>query len=436
MLRSALPGFRHSDKWPEGHSSIWIKSTTTGLYYEVTLTGTTTVTLTIGATSTPAGPALEYLVLKSTDGQNYKVGITSGAITINQTPTTEGVTRLLLKNTTTAYYHEPAVSGNAGSVVSAIDPNTKWPYPAVKIHYWEVSSPRVNYLWVAEVDLNYPGLVVRSTAHSGSMDTVRIFTKNAIAAPSGGEESYKLDAHVGTGFGFYYPTASGELAEAYYAGFGVSDGSLVSPFENQPFNTNPTDQGYAIMQKVDAIVFGSNNKVRKQPRIAQDNGSDITDVRHAISGAFWIITDGQLGMYYPADSTGQTPTATIKIPDYYGTTNNPPYLKELSGYNDATPWFAAARARTLAGFNRGGTRFFICCGQKINLSLGLSVPEIAQAVIDKNVGVWQAMNLDGGGSTQLALRNPLTSANELLNIPESSDRAVAAHIAFRSPPWT
>ena len=61
----------------------------------------------------------------------------------------------------------------------------------------------------------------------------------------------------------------------------------------------------------------------------------------------------------------------------------------------------------------------------------MTLTEVAAALV-RNYGVWNALNLDGGGSTSMAWEDPSTGAAALLNTPSSPDaggRAVATSLA-------
>jgi exopolysaccharide biosynthesis protein len=51
-------------------------------------------------------------------------------------------------------------------------------------------------------------------------------------------------------------------------------------------------------------------------------------------------------------------------------------------------------------------------------------------------GGWQALNLDGGGSTTLAMEDPATHAGAVVNVPsdKAGSRAVASNLAVFAQP--
>lgn len=73
------------------------------------------------------------------------------------------------------------------------------------------------------------------------------------------------------------------------------------------------------------------------------------------------------------------------------------------GYSNQDP-------RTAVGYTNDDRVIMLVADGRQTLSSGLSLPELAQVMI--NLGCVEAMNLDGGGSTQMAV------GNQLINLPE------------------
>jgi Phosphodiester glycosidase len=73
-------------------------------------------------------------------------------------------------------------------------------------------------------------------------------------------------------------------------------------------------------------------------------------------------------------------------------------------------------------------------GALVDRSLGLSVGEVADILIN-DYGVYNALNLDGGGSTTLAMEHPITHARSIVNVSSDNPngRAVASSLAVFAP---
>lgn len=82
--------------------------------------------------------------------------------------------------------------------------------------------------------------------------------------------------------------------------------------------------------------------------------------------------------------------------------------------------------RTAVGLDDHGKRLIILIadGRKPGIAVGLSYRELAQELI--RLGCRQALNLDGGGSSLLALRDPASGTFNILNAPtDGRERPVA-----------
>ena len=75
-----------------------------------------------------------------------------------------------------------------------------------------------------------------------------------------------------------------------------------------------------------------------------------------------------------------------------------------------------AHARTAVGIRTDGSVFFLTATNS-DLTNGLKLPDLAEVMISQ--GAVDALNLDGGGSTQMAVRQPGDFEVSLLTPPES-----------------
>jgi exopolysaccharide biosynthesis protein len=82
--------------------------------------------------------------------------------------------------------------------------------------------------------------------------------------------------------------------------------------------------------------------------------------------------------------------------------------------------------RTAVGLDAQRTKLVILVvdGRKPGTAIGMSCDELAAEMI--RLGCHQALNLDGGGSSVMAIRDPATAEFRLLNAPtDGRERAVA-----------
>jgi exopolysaccharide biosynthesis protein len=82
--------------------------------------------------------------------------------------------------------------------------------------------------------------------------------------------------------------------------------------------------------------------------------------------------------------------------------------------------------RTVVGLNKNATRMILMVvdGRKSGVAVGMSYAELAAELL--RLGCYDALNLDGGGSSVLAVRDPVKNEFKLLNEPtDGRERAVA-----------
>jgi exopolysaccharide biosynthesis protein len=91
--------------------------------------------------------------------------------------------------------------------------------------------------------------------------------------------------------------------------------------------------------------------------------------------------------------------------------------------------------RTAAGVSRDGRTLLLVVvdGRQDGWSVGVTLPELARILLD--AGAWNAVNLDGGGSSALWYRASGESDGRILNRPSDGRvRPVASHLGVRVDP--
>ena len=93
-------------------------------------------------------------------------------------------------------------------------------------------------------------------------------------------------------------------------------------------------------------------------------------------------------------------------------------------YSNAKSWYAQINARSAIGISKDGTTLVLFTVDVRGGSAGMSVGEVADLLME-DYGVYQAFNLDGGGSTTLALDG------RIVNVPSDNPkgRAVGSSLA-------
>jgi len=95
-------------------------------------------------------------------------------------------------------------------------------------------------------------------------------------------------------------------------------------------------------------------------------------------------------------------------------------------YSNANSWYDVVTARSAAGISRDGRTLTLLTVDARGGSEGMRVSEVA-ALLRSDYGVWNAINLDGGGSTSLATADPATGTTALVNT--SSDNPAGRSVA-------
>ncbi|MEO5925858.1 MAG: phosphodiester glycosidase family protein [Bryobacteraceae bacterium] len=234
---------------------------------------------------------------------------------------------------------------------------------------------------VIVIDLAQPGLRFRVTPPSGSRETVRQTTLDYLREQ---RAQIAINAH------FFEPFPS-EDREAFLIGSAASDGKAYSDFETPR-------QSYAIVANAPVLNIDATNHAE-----IVHHGEDAR-LFNAIAGSAQIVTAGVKTIPVYGD-TGLTP----------GGPNN---------YSNADSWYERRAARTIAGLTRDRTKLVLLVIDRA------TVAEAADFLI-ANYAVWDALNLDGGGSTTMAIEDRITHDFRVLNAAEG--RAVGSNLAVFAP---
>ena len=270
------------------------------------------------------------------------------------------------------------------------------------------SAPRTLRMQIVQIDLTARKLSFKVTPPNGALDTIRQTTLDFLT---------QEHAQLGVNAHFFVPYPSTNI-EANLVGLAASQGVLFSPFEPQPVAVGYADQSYAIVPFAPALNIDSDNHASV---VHRDPG--FADNRHVLeSVALWNVVSGSAQIL----SNG-----LVTVPAY----GAPGGLNATNGYSTAHSWYAQLRARTTIGLTRGGQTLVLFTVDEAGGSAGMTVEEVAE-LLRRDYDVYNALNLDGGGSTTLALQDPLTHSNSVVNAPSGSlpGRAVGSNLAVFAQP--
>jgi exopolysaccharide biosynthesis protein len=263
------------------------------------------------------------------------------------------------------------------------------PFRGITHIYRTETAPRDLHIHIVKIDLTAQGIRFKLTPPSGARETVRQTTLEFL-------EQERAQLAVNAHFFVPYPS---EDRESWLVGFAASEGKAFSTFE-QPA------QSYALVANAPAIGIDRANRAT----VVVDTRASVWT---AVSGSAQIVTAGVKTI--PRYSTGEL------------TPGGP------GAYSDAKSWYDAINARTAIGLSRDRRTLWLFTVDAREGSRGMSVGEVAEMLIRE--GVHDALNLDGGGSTTLAMEDPKGS-RRIVNAPTGGPpgRSVASNLAVFAAP--
>ncbi len=285
--------------------------------------------------------------------------------------------------------------------------NVSHPFAGVTYIDRTETSPRDIHMHVAQIDLEAAGLRFRLTPPSGKLETARQTTLDFLKQE---HAQIAINAH----FFIPFPTTDTEVS---LIGLAASDGNVYSAFETPV-------QNYALVRDAPAINIDSANHAEIVHRDAKSpEGKHVIEkvkLWTALAGSAQIVTDGVRTI--PIYDDDMHPGAAL-IP---GGPND---------YSNAKSWYDVLQARTAIGISRDGRTLTLFTVDVRGGSAGLKVGEVAD-ILMRDFGVWNALNLDGGGSTTLAMEDPSTHLAAVVNTSSdnAAGRAVGSNLAVFAAP--
>jgi hypothetical protein len=232
------------------------------------------------------------------------------------------------------------------------------------------TAPRPLRMHILKVELDQPGLRFLVTPKSGPRDTTSQTTPEFLVAQAA---QIAINAH------FFTPWPADGSGYSWLTGLAASS-STSGPHGHAyaPFDAN---LGYPYQANLPALNIGSDNTCTVVYQAAGDVSGYATDPPvtpfNAVSGNEQILTNGVI--------TAGTGT-----------------------------WDNTLNPRTIVGIAPGRTLIlFVLDGRQVGVSEGMTTSEAA-ALLRDDYGVIDAINLDGGGSTTLAMADPTA---RVVNVP-------------------
>ena len=275
-------------------------------------------------------------------------------------------------------------------------------------HYTRTeTSPSLN-MHIVQIDLAAPGIGFKLTPQSGSLDTTRQRTVDFL-----NQEQAQVAVNV------HFMVPFGTQPEQQLVGLAASNGHVYSPFEPQPVASGYANQSYAIVPFAPGLNIDANNQagiVHRDPSDPQNlSVLEPVSLFNAVSGSAQVITNG-----------------VESIPLYLDAEHPDGLLTALNGYSNSNSWYNLQRARTVIGLNEDNSVLTLFTVDQAGGSVGMGLGSIVEILMNE-YGVYNALNLDGGGSTSLAMADPITGVGQLVNHSADSDplgRAVGSNLAI------
>ncbi len=254
---------------------------------------------------------------------------------------------------------------------------------------------------VAQIDLRAPGIRFKVSPPGGDREVLRQSTLDFLKQE---RAQIAINGH------FFLPFPSEDKA-AWVIGLAASEGRVFSAFEIP-------EQSYALVAFAPAINIDRDNHasiVTYDPA-----NSDQKHVREKV--ALWNVVAG----------SSQIVTRGVATIPVYRDDNH--FDGELdpggpNNYSNSKAWADATTARTAIGLSRDRQTLTLFTVDVRGGSEGMRLSEVANVLI-RDFDVFDALNLDGGGSTTMAMEDPLRGS---IIVNTSSDnpqgRVVATNLA-------
>ena len=276
------------------------------------------------------------------------------------------------------------------------------PFAGITYIDTSVTSPRPIHVHVIQVDLARPGIRLMLTPPAGPRETIRQTTAAFVDS---------VHAQAGINAHFFLPFPSKDTSD-WLIGLAASDGRVFSACESP-------EQSFAIVADAPAInIDATNHASIVHCDTSQPDGRHVKESVHlwtALAGSAQIVTEG-----------------VVTIPQYRDATHPEGRLTpgSASHYAIGHSWYDVVTARSAIGLSRDGRTLTLFTVDARGGSVGMTVREVASWLVDE-YQVWNALNLDGGGSTSLVLADPATGRARLVNTSSDNPagRAVGSSLA-------
>jgi exopolysaccharide biosynthesis protein len=263
---------------------------------------------------------------------------------------------------------------------------------------------------VIKIDLTAPGIGFKVSPGNGDSPGEAL-TRTTLQFLSQENAQLAVNLH-------FFDFTTNSAVNTTLTGFAASNGTVYSLFEAAPLANSLLP--YALTADAPAINISATNNAQIV-NVGATQGSLAGGVvpYNAFSGSDQVITNGVKTLPQIVTTvTGPHQIVEKTVPPFSGAPLGNWYTDQIA-------------ARTAIGLNEDNTIMFIFTVDAGG-SAGMTVSEEVDYLLS-NYPVYNLINLDGGGSTTLAMEDPLTRTDSIIN-SVSTPRFVGSSLAILAQP--
>lgn len=291
------------------------------------------------------------------------------------------------------------------AALPAAAPATLWqttqPFAGVTYSERVEAQPRPLRMHVAQIDLRAPGIRFKVSPPGGDREVVRQSTLDFLRQQ---HAQLAINGH------FFLPFPSADRT-AWVIGLAASEGKVFSAFE-------APEQNFALVAYAPAINIDRDNHasiVHHDPAYADHlHVRENVPLWNVVTGSSQIVTGG-----------------AVTVPVYRDDNHFDGELEPggPNDYSNTKAWADATTARTAIGLSADRRTLTLFTVDVRGGSEGMRLSEVASLLV-RDFGVADALNLDGGGSTTMAMEG-VDGTPAIVNVSSDNPagRVVATSLA-------
>ena len=266
---------------------------------------------------------------------------------------------------------------------------------------------------VIQIDLTAPGIGFKLSPDNGGAPGETL-TQTTLAFMTQENAKLAVNAH-------FFNFTTNAAVNTTLTGFAASNGTVYSEFEAAPLSNALLP--YALTANAPGINISATN-VAQVVNVGATQSTLAGGVipYNTVTGSDQVITNGVKSL--PAV------VATVTAEHQIVTKSVPPF-----GAPPLGNWYTdQIAARTALGLSVDNKLLFIFTVDAAGGSNGMTVSEEVNYLIGGPYNVYNLINLDGGGSTTLAMEDPVTHVDGIINAASGGPRFVGSSLAVFANP--